>query len=238
MQMTRDKLQTWGGLAALFEALTYVVGFTAMAVWLDPGDTAGWDPTRRLAFVLERQTMFQSAHLMVYVAFGLALAPLTTALHGHLSPGAEKFMRVASPFGYIWAGLVIASGMLASVGLSAVASLQARDPALALVVWQMLSIVQDGLGGGVEVVGGVWVLLLSLVGPRVSVYSPVAWLGMVVGVSGVLTLVPPLRGLGMVFGLTQILWFTAIGVSLLRGSGKTQVDPSLRRSPAGSVPDH
>ncbi len=223
MRTTRDKLQTWGGLAALFEALSYVVGFTAMAVWLDPGDTEGWNTARRLAFVLEREASFQAVNLLIHVGFGLALVLLTTALHQRLHAGNEALMRVASPFGYIWAGLVIASGMLASVGLSAVASLQVKDATLALSVWQVLTIVQDGLGGGVEVVGGVWVLLLGIVGLRGSARSPLGWLGLVVGSCGVLTVIPPLRGLSMLFGLSQTLWFVGIGIALLRSNRGVQV---------------
>lgn len=54
----------------------------------------------------------------------------------------------------IWAGLVIASGMVASVGLEAVATLHAKDVAQAVTAWVAIAAIQDGLGGGVEIVGG------------------------------------------------------------------------------------
>lgn len=235
MRTTREKLHFWGGLAALFEALIYVAGFAAMAVWLNPGNTEGMDAALRLAFVLERQALFQAVNLLIYVGFGLVLVLLTTALHERLRAGNEELMGVATPFGYIWAGLVIASGMLASVGLSAIATLQVKDPSLALSAWQVLAIVQAGLGGGVEVVGGIWVLLLSFVGLRVSARSPLAWLGLVVGISGVLTVVPGLRDLGTVFGLTQILWFAGTGIALLRSGTAAPVKQSAWPPPVGKA---
>lgn len=226
MQATNKKLQAWGGFAALFEALTYITGFIGITTWLKPENAEAWDAARKLAFVLERQTAFQAFNLLVYVAFGLALVLLTTALHERFRAGSEDLMRVATPFGYIWAGLVIAAGMLASVGMTAVASLHDKDAALALNLWQVLTVIQRGLGGGVEVVGGAWVLLLSIAGLRLSSRSTLAWLGVLVGSCGVLTVIPPLRDLGAVFGMTQILWFTAIGVSLLR----VDSSPSSTRS--------
>jgi hypothetical protein len=48
--------------------------------------------------------------------------------------------------------------------------------------------------------------------------------GLVVGVSGLLTVVPGLDGLGAVFGLTQIFWFLALGLVLLRRSRSEPVD--------------
>ena len=76
--------------------------------------------------------------------------------------------------------------------------------------------IQRGLGGGVEVVGGVWVLLLAIAELRVSRKSALAWLGLLCGSCGVLTLLPPLRDLGAVFGITQIVWFAAMGIAMLR----------------------
>ena len=77
----------------------------------------------------------------------------------------------------------------------------------------------DGLGGGIEVVGGLWVLLVSWAAlwarglPRALNY-----LGMVIGVSGLLTVVPVLEVLGAVFGLGLIVWFAWLGIVMLRSS--------------------
>jgi hypothetical protein len=212
-------LQKAGGLAAFFETLAYLIGFGVMATLLDPGNTEGWSSDQKLAFVLERKALFQTWTLFIYVAFGIALVVLTVALHERLIHRAPDLMKIATPFGLIWAGLVIASGMIASVGLEAVAAIHARDVAQATSVWLTIDVVQNGLGGGVEVVGGVWVLLISAAVLRsLTLPRMLGYLGLVVGLSGVLTVVPFLKDLTMVFGISQIFWFTWIGVAMMRGA--------------------
>jgi hypothetical protein len=121
--------------------------------------------------------------------------------------------------------LVIASGMIASVGLTAVEKIHENQPQEAASLWSTLGVGQNGLGGGVEVVGGVWVLLISLWSWRSGIMMP-TWLnviGLIVGSAGILTLVPSLSSLGAVFGLTQIVWFIGLGAVLL------QIVPHQRR---------
>ena len=45
-----------------------------------------------------------------------------------------------------------------------------------------------------------------------------AALGVVIGVSGLLTVVPALEGVGLLFGLGLIVWFVWVGILLVRGS--------------------
>lgn len=209
--------QKAGGIAALVEALTYVVGFVVMATFLDPGNTDGWSQTQKLDFVLERRTFFQIWTLLIYVVFGVVLVVLAVALHNRLKAESAVFMNIATPFGLIWSGLVIASGMVVNVGLETVATLHSQDVAQAATAWAAIAAVQEGLGGGVEIVGGLWVLMISAASVQSMAFPrPLANLGFVVGTAGILTLVPSLGALGAVFGLGQILWFAWIGVDLLR----------------------
>jgi hypothetical protein len=53
-------LRKAGGGAAGVAALACLVGFVVMATLLDPGDTQGWSPAQKLAFVVERQAVFQT----------------------------------------------------------------------------------------------------------------------------------------------------------------------------------
>ncbi len=210
-------LQKAGGIAALFEALAYVVGFGVMATLLNPGNTEGWGSAQKLAFVLERKALFHTWTIFIYVAFGIALVILAVALHERLRDRAHDLMKIATPFGLIWAGLVIASGMVASVGLETVAAIHARDAAQATSTWVVIDAIQNGLGGGVELVGGVWVLLISAASFQSSAFPKgLGYLGIVVGLAGVLTVVPMLKDLAMVFGISQILWFAWIGIAMLR----------------------
>ena len=211
-------LQKAGGVAALVEALAYIAGFAVLATLLNPGDTEGWSPEQKLTFVLERKAIFQTWTIFIYVVFGVALVFLAVALHERLKARSFDLMKVTTPFGLIWAGLVISSGMVASVGLEAVAVLHAQDTAQAASAWATIGAVQNGLGGGVEIVGGLWVFLISAASFRSSALpSALSYLGFIVGVAGILTVVPSLGELGAVFGVGQILWFAWIGIIMLRG---------------------
>lgn len=214
------KLQKVGGAAALFNALLYVIGFAFMATVLNPGNTEGWSAAQRLSFVLERKALFQAWTTLIYVVFGVVLVVLSVSLHERLKGASTSLMQITTSFGLIWSGLVIASGMVGSVGLEAVSSLHAADPSQAVSTWTAIGAVQNALGGGVEVVGGLWVLLISLAA-RGSHGLPKAltYLGFVVGIAGILTVAPPLGELGAVFGLTQIAWFAWVGILMLRDSG-------------------
>ncbi|MGB5590819.1 MAG: DUF4386 family protein [Gammaproteobacteria bacterium] len=217
--MSTNTLQKAGGIAALLEALCYVVGFAVIATVLNPGSTEGWSSAQRLEFVLEREVIFQTWNLFIYVVFGVALVVLAVALHERLKARSASLMNIATAFGLIWAGLVIASGMVTSVGLETVAALYDRDPAQADSVWLAVGAIQEGLGGGVEIVGGIWVLLIGVVSLRCRV-SPRAlgYLGVAVGMFGILTIVPSLGELGAAFGLGQIVWFTWMGTLMLKST--------------------
>jgi hypothetical protein len=79
--------------------------------------------------------------------------------------------------------------------------------------------VPEVLVGRVEVVGGIWILLVTwaalLAGrhPRALNYFGVA-----VGVAGVLTVVPALEVLGIGFRLGEIAWVVWLGIVWFRGS--------------------
>ena len=216
-----NDLQKMGGVAALIEAATFVVGFALFFTLMAPsgyGSTDG-DPVQSVAFLADNQAILYIWNLIIYVLFGIFLVVLALALYERLKAGAPAMAQTATAFGLIWAGLVIASGMVANISLGTVVDLYGKDPAQAASVWLALSSVEEGLGGGNEIAGGLWVLLVSWAAlwarglPRALNY-----LGMVIGVSGLLTVVPVLEVLGAVFGLGLIVWFVWLGIVMLRGS--------------------
>lgn len=213
-----SRLRRAGAVAALVAAATYVIGLGLMGAYLVPAGFGDGGPAERLSFLLDHQTTLYAWYLVLYVVGGAALVVLTVALDDRLRAAPPGLRRVAGAFGLIWSGLLLATGMLALVGQRAVVDLQATDPDRAATVLTTLSAVQDGLGGGVEVVGGAWVLLLSLAArPLAALGRRIRVLGVVVGVAGILTILPGLPVLPAVFGLGFIAWFTATGVVLARG---------------------
>ena len=211
------QLQKWGGAVALYEALAYIIGIVGFVLVVNVGEIA--DPLQKVTAIVENQGLLTSLHLIVYVIWGAMLVVLALALYERLDGGTSATARTATAFGLIWAGLVIASGMIYNVGMETVASLHAGDPAQAATVWLAIEAVFTGLGGGVEVVGGIWVVLLSVAALRNGeLPRAFSYFGLVVGAAGLVTIVPALSEIGgMVFGLSQIVWFGWLGFVLLRG---------------------
>jgi len=114
-----------GGLAALAEAAIYVAGIAYFLVILDFASV-----TRALQEVelfVANETSLYAMYLLIYVIFGIVLVALVLALHEHLKADAPILMRATTAFGLIWAGLVIASGMIASLATGVVVDLYSTD---------------------------------------------------------------------------------------------------------------
>ena len=113
-------------------------------------------------------------------------------------------MQVATVIGIIWAGSLIASGMVANAALTSVVALNAKDPAQAALTWQGIESVIDGLGNANgEILGGLMTLLVSLAALRAGgLPKGLNILGLLVGTVGIISLIPGLTGtLGRSFWL-------------------------------------
>ena len=211
-----SKLQKWGGIAALYEALAYIIGFVGFIAIVNVGGIA--DPLEKVAALIENKGFLTALMLIVYVAWGASLVVLTLALHERLDGRRSALARTATAFGIIWSVLVIASGMIYIVGMETVVSIHATNPEQAATVWLAIGSIFNGLGGGVEVVGGIWVLLLSAAALRSATFSRgLNYLGYVVAAAGLLSVIPALSEVtASIFGLAQIVWFAWLGIAMLR----------------------
>jgi hypothetical protein len=211
-------LQKFGGFAALYMAISHLIGFVIFIVILDYLNIT--DPAQKLAMNIENQTVVFSTNLLMYVFFGFALIVLSLALYDRMKSGAPALMQVATAIGIIWAGSLIASGMVANAGLATVVALYAKDPAQAALTWQGIEAVANGLGNANgEILGGPLMLLVSLAALRAGgLPKGLNILGLLVGAVGIITIIPALNALTGVFGLGQIIWFVWLGIILLRNS--------------------
>ena len=124
-------------------------------------------------------------------------------------------MQVATAIG-INSGTVVASGMIFTVGAESVIKLYASDPERAATLWMAVGIVQDGLGGGTELLGGVWIFIISWTAMRGGHLSkPLNWFGLLIGIAGILSVVPAWGIFVDIFGLSQIVWFIWIGAIMI-----------------------
>lgn len=216
-------LQKLGGIACLLAAASFVFGLVIYVAVLGPAAQAGDsdDITNRIAFLAANRTLMTVFNLVIYIAFGAVLVVLALALHRRTRLGSPAVSDAALAFALIWATLVIAAGMIANIGIGILVELHARAPADAALLWPAYTFVTNGLGGGNEIVGGIWILLVSASSTPVSSLDPplpriVNLLGMVVGASGLVTTIPALSELGAVFGIGAIVWFVLVGLVLLR----------------------
>ena len=197
-----------GALASLGCAATFVFGFVLLVTQLMPYIELQQNPQEAVEFVLENHAMLSIWHFVIYVLFGVLFAILVIVLHRQFSPVPTLLTQLASVMGLVWVSLVIASGMLANVGLMQVVNMASAQPDLAPSLWLAVVTVTQGLGGSNEIVGGLWVLLVSVALWQRGLYTKaLATIGVVAGMAGIVSAAPPLSDLGAVFGLLLIGWF-------------------------------
>jgi hypothetical protein len=208
--------QKVGGLAALYLAAAYVAAMPFFLVFVRYQGVA--DPVEKVALLLGNHASMMVMNLVSYVIFGIVLAFLALALYPRLRDGAPTVTAAATAVGLIWAFMLVASGVIFNAGMAAVVELHAVSPGQAASAWQAIEPVADGLGGsGGELLGGLWVLLVSAAALRTrGLPRLLSWFGVAIGAAGILSVVPVLGDLGYGFGLLQIAWFAWLGIVMLR----------------------
>jgi hypothetical protein len=212
--------QKTGGVAALIMAATWVVAFAVFLGILMPAGyfDEGIAPAERARIIGDNQALVSLGYLIPYVVWGILLVVLALALHDRLKAGAPAVAQIATAIGLIWAGLVIASGLVATLGIRAVGELYATDTAQAGAVWTAVETVVGGLGGEAgEILGGVWLLLVGWAALRArKLPRTLSYLGIVLGVAGMITVLPPLEPAAFLYGVGLIVWFVWLGIVMLR----------------------
>jgi hypothetical protein len=211
-------LQKMGGIAALYEAVAYLMGMVVFIFMIDLSSAV--TPVEKVALLVNNQTILYTMHLLVYVLFSPFLVVLSLAIYERLKVHSPALMQTATVFGMIWACVVVASGMIYNIGMGNVVEIYATDPIQAGTVWLAIHSVFDGLGGGNEILGGIWLTLISFVALRAGEFAKALnYLGLLVGVAGILSTIPALgEPASAIFGLGQIVWFIWLGISMLRTS--------------------
>lgn len=210
------KLQKMGGIAALYEAAAYVVGMVGFLTVVDVSSVV--DPVKQVALMVDNQAFLYVMHLIVYVVWGVFMVVLSLSLYERLKAGSPAIVQTATIFGIFWACVIITSGMIHNSGMKNVVDLYGTDPAQAGSVWLAIDSVLSGLGGSNEILGGIWILLISWAALRAGKLPRVLnYLGVAIGVSGIVSVVPALAGIFIyIFALGQIVWFIWLGIVLLR----------------------
>ncbi|MBU1311413.1 MAG: hypothetical protein KKE30_17970 [Gammaproteobacteria bacterium] len=207
-----------GGIAAIGMALCYisvaVIFFGLLAV------PAGLDSLGRLQFFLQQEYLLVAIGWGIgYLLFAVLLAILLQALRQVMPPNQSVFAALAERFGNVWLVLMMASGMVALVSMEMTLRLLDSSTEQALALYNTGNLLTNALGGGIELVGGLWVMLLSIAGlQQHSLTKALHLLGLVVGSLGILTVLHTVPYLKDAFGITQLIWFIWLGITLLRAN--------------------
>jgi hypothetical protein len=215
-------LQKMGGVAALYEAASYIIAMVGYLVVLDTLDDV--DPVQQVVSLVDNQAFYYTLNLIAYVFWGFAMVVLALALYQRLKSGSPALAQIATAVGLIWATVIIASGMISNYGMGVVVDLYSTDATQAGTIWLAISSVVDGLGGASgEILGGPWVLLVSLAALRAGeLPKALNYLGVMLAVAGILSTIPALFiTLGLLFGMGKIVWLIWLGIVLLRSETST-----------------
>lgn len=209
------------GFAALYLPAAYVVAMLYFLVFVKYADVV--DSVEKVNAIVANHDSMRLVNLVSYVVFGIVLAILAVSLHARLRHGAPALSLAASVVGCIWATMLVASGLVFNAGGAAVVALHPTSPAQAVAAWQAIEPVADGLGGaGGELLGGLWVLLVSVAAWRAGAFPrALSWSGIAVGAVGVVSVLPGLAAGAYLFGVLQIVWFVWMGIVLLRSDSRS-----------------
>lgn len=228
-----QSLQKLGAIGALIAAGTFVIGL-AMFATLFTAFVSADTPAAAVEFIVANQLTLHLRNITIMIVFGIALVPLVLAIGDRLREAHSPLARVASVFGLIWSGVIISTGMITNIAYAAVSDLHGTDPEMAATVWAGLDAVTNGLGRGNEVLGGIWVLGISIVALRERLFARwVNQLGVAMGVAGLVTVVPAFEQVGAIFDVGLIAWFTAVGLDLIASSAPAE--PTLYKQPTKPI---
>ena len=211
-----NNLQKMGGVVALYLAVAYVIGIVLFRFVLDYANIV--KPAQKVALLINKQMVIYVTNLLLYVLFGIFLIVLVLALYARLNTASPTLVRMATAIGMIWAGALIASGMVSNAGIAPVVTLYQKDPAQAALTWLTIEAVANGLGGASgEILGGLFTLLISWAALQTEgLPKGLNYLGMLVGTIGIISTIPSLNALTGLFGMSQIIWFIWLGIVMLR----------------------
>lgn len=207
---------TTGSILSFSLAMCYCVGILLLFTLFQPLIDVSLSAKQHFNYILNHKIGLQLWYLVIYVVFGLVLIPLALIIKNVFNNSKES--QLVTVFGYIWAAFVLASGFIFIVSLEKINTLPINETSK-LSIWYTIELVQEALGGGTELIGGIWVLVIGVLGFREDKFNRFFnSLSIVLGIVGVLSILPFLMNLGGVFGMLQIIWFVILGFKFSKPS--------------------
>lgn len=219
-----------GIATSLYMALAYLAGIIIFIVVLRyPEITEAID---KVKIIIEMKSMMFLTNLIMYVLFGPVLILFILFLKSMLDNNGTVLVRFAAITGYIWAGSLTASGMIANGAIEPITRLFSDNPVQAIYLWQILDTVSMSIGNGNgEILGGLMTLGFGIAMLKDLHFSRgLGVFGIIVGAIGIISLIPALVGLAVVFGILQLVWYVLTGFSSIRIIGRGRNNSAYSRS--------
>jgi hypothetical protein len=205
-----------GIASSMYMALSYLIGIIIFIIVLRyPEITEEID---KVMIIIEMKSMVFFTNLIMYVLFGPVLILFILFLESMLDNSRTMLVKFSAIIGYIWAGSLTASGMIANGAIEPITRLFSDNPEQAIYLWQMLDTVSMSIGNGNgEILGGIMTLGFGIAIMKDAHLSRgLGVFGIIVGSIGIISLIPTLAGLAVVFGILQLIWFVLTGFSSIR----------------------
>jgi hypothetical protein len=209
------QLKTLAGAAFICMALCYITLFIIYgAVLSTPADVS---TAEKIAYLIENKALFNFTYVLGYVVFACLLCFCVYVLGSLYQNVSKSTMTMASLFGYFWVVVLLCTGMIGISSNELLVNFSVANPDAAEVIYYARILMTESLGGGIEFIGGVWLLLLGVISWRHNLLSKsLTAFTLVKGAIGVATLFSAESLLRELFGITGIIWFIWMGIALIK----------------------
>ncbi|MHA2938191.1 hypothetical protein ACXJY6_07815 [Vibrio sp. RC27] len=152
--------------------------------------------------------LYISWNVAIYFVYGISLFVLSLSffnLTRKVSPDVAIAMLI---IGSIWSGFMLLSGGISIEAIHQISKLYPENSQAAIDLWLMLGVIQESVGGGNELVGSIWISLVSLLLVAEDKLSRTTkWIGFSIAIIGLGTLVESGDVFASLFGVAFIAWF-------------------------------
>lgn len=210
--------------ASILAGVTFIVGFIFYTTLLN--DLIDDDKTtiEKLTFIKNNEVSYYLSNIILYIIFGLAQLATTYGMALRFHRTYPEMSAFSQGLGISWSVLVLAAGMIGNVGIKASLDMMESDPEKAALMWDTINTIHDGVGGGNEIVGGCWILVVSVCEFLSSQHNgdkerscsffrskATAIIGVAAGLAGIIHTVPGFDNAGAAFGVSMIIWYIRNG---------------------------
>lgn len=211
----QQQLKQLAGLAFFGMALCYITLFIIYGAVLSP--PANPSTAETIAYLIENKSLLNFSYVLGYVLFAMLLCFCVYLVGSFYRTESKITIVLATLFGYFWVVVLLCAGMIGITSHELLASYSTSDPAAAEVIYHARTLLTESLGGGIEFIGGVWLVGLGIVSWRHHQLSrALSAFTLVKGLIGVATLFSTASVLRDLFGITGIVWFIWMGLVMLK----------------------